>query len=88
MTPFYTTVIDEEGMLLKSDINEICYKAIAQERYFDSLDPDSPPNPFMGRTKEVQLSQEEKFNEVAPCNDKMVLKYILKSLQVMEFLNL
>ena len=36
------------------------------------------PNPFKGGTKEVQVSQEETSNEVAPCNDKTMLKYILK----------
>ena len=34
-------VIDEERILLESDINDIFYNAITQEKYFDSLDPDS-----------------------------------------------
>ena len=33
----------------------------------------------MGGTKEVQLSYKEKFNEVAPCNDKVALNIYLKS---------
>ena len=36
------SVFDEDEMLLESDINDICCKAIAQEKYFDILDPDSP----------------------------------------------
>ena len=36
------SVIDEERMLLESDINDICCKAINQEKYLDNLDPDSP----------------------------------------------
>ena len=61
------SVCDEEGMLLESDINDIFCKGIAKEKYFDSLDPDSPPSPFKGGKKEEAL-----------CNDKTVLKYILK----------
>ena len=72
------SIIDEEGILLESDINDMCCKANAQDKYFDSLDPDSPPISFMRGTKEEPLDQEEKFNEVAPCNDNMVHKYMLK----------
>ena len=35
------SVIDEEGILLESDIYDIFCNAITQEKYFDSLDPDS-----------------------------------------------
>ena len=31
-----------KGILLESDINNIYSKAIVPEKYFDSLDPDSP----------------------------------------------
>ena len=70
------SVIDEEGVLLESEINDTCCKTISQEKCFDSSVPDSPPISFVGGAKEVQLIQEGEYNEMAPCNDKMVLRYI------------
>ena len=35
------SVIDEEGILLESDIYDIFCNATTQEKYFKSLDPDS-----------------------------------------------
>ena len=35
------SVIDEEGILWESDVYDIFCNVITQEKYFDSLDPDS-----------------------------------------------
>ena len=73
------SVIDEEGVLLESDINDICCKAITQEKYFDSLDPDSPQSLLWEEQKRYNSVKRKNSMKWHPVMIRWCLSIYLKS---------
>ena len=76
-----------KGILLESDINNIYSKAIVPEKYFDSLDPDSPQAFLWGERKRYKSIKRKNSMKWHPVMIRCCLSIYL-NLQVMAFLNL
>lgn len=76
-----------KGILLESDINNICSKVIVPEKYFVSLDPDSPRAFSWEEQKRYKSIKRKNSMKWHPAMIRCYLS-IYVNLQVMAFLNL